>query len=76
MKNPVLNNNRIISIQGTFFWDTLKLFKTSFIKLLNHHTKQKSYQNIPLRKRDLHSKNRNIFQQFLIERRVENKYLE
>ena len=37
-------------------------------------TKQKGYRNIPLRKRDLHGKNRNIFQQFLIERRVENKY--
>ena len=36
-------------------------------------TKQKGYQKIPLRKRDLHSKNRNIFQQFLVERRVENK---
>jgi hypothetical protein len=31
---------------------------------------------MPLRKRYLHSKNRNIFQQFLIEPRVENKYLE
>jgi hypothetical protein len=29
-----------------------------------------------LRKRDLHSKNRNIFQQLLLDRRLGNKYLE